>query len=115
EPEIVERPDAVHLPVVQGRVAFEHVSFTYPNRAETLTDISFDVPAGSVVAIVGPTGAGKSTLTSLIPRLYEVSDGRVLVDGHDIRDLTLDSLRLNIAMVQQEPMLFLASIAENIR
>ncbi|HEX8769853.1 MAG TPA: ABC transporter ATP-binding protein, partial [Acidimicrobiales bacterium] len=115
EPDIVERADALALERVEGQVTFEGVSFSYKNRVDTLSNIAFDVPAGSVVAIVGPTGAGKSTLTNLIPRFYEPAAGRVLLDGHDVRDLTLDSLRLNLAVVQQEPMLFLATIGENIR
>jgi len=115
EPGITERPDAVHLDTVEGRVTFDAVGFSYPSRNDTLAEVSFDVPAGSVVAVVGPTGAGKTTLTNLIPRFYDASAGRVLIDGHDVRDLTLDSLRLNVAMVLQEPLLFLASIADNIR
>jgi len=115
EPEITERPGAVSLERVEGHVTFDAVSFAYPSRAETLAGISFDAPAGSVIAVVGPTGAGKSTLVNLIPRLYEVGAGRVLVDGHDVRDLALDSLRQNVAVVLQEPLLFLATIADNIR
>jgi ATP-binding cassette subfamily B protein/subfamily B ATP-binding cassette protein MsbA len=114
EPEITERPGAVALDRVEGHVTFDAVSFAYPSRTQTLGDVSFDAPAGSVIALVGPTGAGKSTLVNLIPRLYEAGDGRVLVDGHDVRDLTLDSLRQNVAVVLQEPLLFLASIADNI-
>jgi ATP-binding cassette subfamily B protein/subfamily B ATP-binding cassette protein MsbA len=115
EPEITERPGAVSLERVEGHVTFDAVSFAYPSRAETLAGISFDAPAGSVIAVVGPTGAGKSTLVNLIPRLYEVGAGRVLVDGHDVRDLALDTLRQNVAVVLQEPLLFLATIADNIR
>jgi ATP-binding cassette subfamily B protein len=114
EPEITERPGAVALDRVEGHVTFDAVSFAYPSRTETLGDVSFDAPAGSVIALVGPTGAGKSTLVNLIPRLYEGGGGRVLVDGHDVRDLTLDSLRQNVAVVLQEPLLFLATIADNI-
>ena len=114
EPEITERPGALSLERVEGHVTFDAVSFAYPSRAETLAGISFDAPAGSVIAVVGPTGAGKSTLVNLIPRLYEAGAGRVLVDGHDVRDLTLDSLRQNVAVVLQEPLLFLATIADNI-
>jgi len=115
EPGITERPGALRLDRVEGRVSFEAVDFAYPDRRQTLAGVTFDVPAGSVVAVVGPTGAGKTTLTNLIPRFYDPTGGRVLVDGHDVRDLTLDSLRLNVAMVLQEPLLFLASIADNIR
>ncbi|MGH2841449.1 MAG: ABC transporter ATP-binding protein, partial [Solirubrobacteraceae bacterium] len=114
EPEIVERPGAVALGRVAGDVAFEHVSFGYTGRPGTLKDISFAAPAGSRVAIVGPTGAGKSTLLHLLPRFYDPQRGRVLIDGHDVRDLRLDALRAQISIVQQEPLLFAGSIRSNI-
>ena len=89
--------------------------FEYPGRAGTLTDISLDVQPGQVVAIVGPTGAGKTTLMNLIPRFYDPQRGRVLLDGRDVRTLSLDSLRRQISMVPQEPVLFSGTIADNIR
>ena len=98
-----------------GEVAMRDVQFNYPGRVDTLKDISFDAPAGEVVAIVGPTGAGKSTLVGLIPRFFDPQDGRVLLDGIDIRDITLESLRRQISIVLQEPLLFSGTIAENIR
>jgi ABC-type multidrug transport system fused ATPase/permease subunit len=115
EPEIAERPGAVALERAAGAVAFEDVSFSYMGRRGTLRDVSFDAPAGSRVAVVGPTGAGKSTLLSLLPRFYDAARGRVLLDGHDVRDLTLDSLRAQISVVHQEPLLFSGSIRDNIR
>lgn len=115
EPEIRDRPGATPIAPVAGRVTFDRVSFNYAGRADTLKDISFDAPAGHVVGVVGPTGAGKSTLASLIPRFYEPKQGRILVDGVDIRDVTLRSLRSNISLVLQEPLLFSGTIAENIR
>src|SRR5205823_1978988 len=89
QPDIADAPGAVALTRARGRVAFQAVSFRYSRRAETLKELSFAVEPGQVVAIVGPTGAGKTTLISLIPRFYEPQRGRVLVDGHDVRDLTL--------------------------
>ena len=118
DPDIRDAPGAVPLgPVhgVQGHVRFENVSFAYPGRSGTLTDISFDAPAGQAIAIVGPTGAGKSTLVSLLPRFYDTHAGRVLVDGVDIKHVTLKTLRQQISIVLQEPLLFSASIADNIR
>jgi ABC-type multidrug transport system fused ATPase/permease subunit len=96
-------------------VRFEGVHFEYTGRTDTLTDISLDVQPGQVVAIVGPTGAGKTTLMNLIPRFYDPQRGRVLIDGHDVRTLSLDSLRRQISMVAQEPVLFAGTIADNIR
>jgi ABC-type transport system involved in cytochrome bd biosynthesis fused ATPase/permease subunit len=96
-------------------VAFEDVSFSYSGRSGTLVDVSFDAPAGSRIGIVGPTGAGKSTLLSLLPRFYDPQRGRVLLDGHDVRDLTLESLREQVSVVQQEPLLFSDTLGENIR
>lgn len=112
--EVEERPGAVALPPAVGDIRFEDVSFSYRTRKDTLESISFDVPAGHAIAIVGPTGAGKSTLASLMPRFYDPQRGRVLIDGHDVRDLTLDSVRSQFSIVLQEPLLFSGTIAENI-
>jgi ATP-binding cassette subfamily B protein/subfamily B ATP-binding cassette protein MsbA len=114
-PEIKDMPGAVDVRGVNGDVRFENVCFNYEGRVDTLMDISFAAEAGKVIAIVGPTGAGKSTLVSLIPRLYERKQGRILLDGRDIRDLTLKSLRHQVSVVLQEPLLFSGSIADNIR
>ena len=112
--EMEERPDAAPLPQADGAVAFEGVSFSYVDRP-VLDDVHLEVPAGRTVALVGHTGCGKTTLANLVPRFYDVSGGRVLVDGHDVRDLKLDDLRRHIGVVTQDPFLFSASIAENIR
>ncbi|MGH3105880.1 MAG: ABC transporter ATP-binding protein, partial [Rubrobacteraceae bacterium] len=115
EPSVKESPDALRAPAFGGRVTFEDVSFAYEDEAgEVLEDMDFDVEAGSRVALVGLSGAGKTTVTSLIARLYDPQRGRVLIDGRDIRDFTLKSLRDSITFVPQEPMLFRASVAENI-
>jgi ATP-binding cassette, subfamily B, bacterial len=115
EPSVKESPDARPAPAFDGRVTFEDLSFAYEDEAgEVLRDMDFDVEAGSRVALVGLSGAGKTTVTSLIARLYDPQRGRVLIDGHDIRDFTLKSLRDSITFVPQEPMLFRASVAENI-
>jgi len=115
EAEIRDAPDARPLERMEGRVTFERVSFIYPGRVSTLKDVSIDVRPGQVVAIVGPTGAGKTTLMSLLPRFYDPMGGRILLDGADIRTVTLQSLRQHFSVVLQEPLLFSASIAENIR
>lgn len=114
-PEIKDAPNAVELPRSQGHVTFEHVHFAYGSRRDTLKDISLDAPPGHVVAIVGQTGAGKSTLASLIPRLYDPTHGRVLLDGRDLREIAIASLREQVSVVLQEPLLFSTTIAENIR
>lgn len=113
-PEIQDKPGAKHVDRVRGEVTFEKVSFSYPTRPNTLSSLSFHLPPGSAAAIIGPTGAGKSTLASLLPRLYDPSDGRVLIDGDDTRDLALESLRGQFSVVLQEPLLFSGSIADNI-
>jgi ATP-binding cassette, subfamily B, bacterial len=114
-PDIAERPDALALERTRGQVAFEAVQFSYVGRRGTLRDVSFEVESGQCVAIVGPTGAGKSTLLSLLMRFYDPQHGRVLVDGHDVRDLRLEDLRKQVSVVLQEPLLFGGTIRENIR
>jgi ABC-type multidrug transport system fused ATPase/permease subunit len=114
-PEVSEKRDAVNLDRVAGAVNFHDVSFSYTGRAHTLEGITFDVQPGSTVAIVGPTGAGKSTLVSLLPRFYDPAGGRISLDGVDLRDLTLSSLRNQMSIVLQEPLLFTGTILENIR
>lgn len=115
EPEIKDAPDAVEMRRAEGRVTFERVDFSYAGRTETLKDISFEAAPGQVVALVGQTGAGKTTLVSLLPRFYDPLAGRILLDGTDIRRLTIKSLRQQISIVLQEPLLFSCSIADNIR
>jgi ATP-binding cassette subfamily B protein/subfamily B ATP-binding cassette protein MsbA len=107
-------PDAVALDKVEGRVTFDHVSFAYDPARPVLDDVSFDVKAGQTVALVGKTGAGKTTIAAMIPRFYDVTAGHVMIDGHDVRQLTRASVRKPIAMVLQEPFLFTGSIADNI-
>lgn len=114
QPEIQDRPGAVALPRVRGDIAFENVNFSYPGRTHTLRNANADVRAGQVIGIVGPTGAGKTTLVSLILRFYDPTRGRVLVDGHDIRDVQLKSLREQVGLVLQDPILFQGTVRENI-
>jgi ATP-binding cassette subfamily B protein/subfamily B ATP-binding cassette protein MsbA len=113
--EVEDAPDAIDIDRARGDVAFEGVDFSYQRRVDTLKDISFQARAGQRVAIVGPTGAGKTTLISMLPRFYDRARGRILLDGIDIRKLTLKSLRRQISIVLQEPLLFSGTIAENIR
>jgi ABC-type multidrug transport system fused ATPase/permease subunit len=113
--DIVDEPGAVALGRCRGRVEFRNVGFHYGGRVDTLKDISFVVDPGQVTGIVGPTGAGKSTLVSLIPRFYEAVSGQVLLDGHDVKRLTLASLRAQVSIVLQDPLLFSGTIMENIR
>ena len=115
EPTVKDSPDARPAPRFYGRVTFEDIHFAYEEEAgEVLRGMDFDVEAGSRVALVGVSGAGKTTVTSLIARLYDPQSGRVLVDGENVRDFTLKSLRDSITFVPQEPMLFRATVAENI-
>jgi len=111
---IRDAPDAVDPGRIEGHVRFENVSLTYDDGTVALRDITLDVPAGSVVGILGPTGAGKTSLVSLIPRFYDATEGRVLVDGRDVRWLKLEALRRQVAVVFQETFLFSTSIRENI-
>ena len=113
--EITDRPDAPPLRITEGRIEFRHVSFHYDPERRILNDISFVVPAGHMVALVGPSGAGKSTISRLLYRFYDVTGGRILIDGQDIRDVTQRSLRAAIGMVPQDTVLFNDTIAYNIR
>ncbi|MFO7633866.1 MAG: ABC transporter ATP-binding protein [Caldilinea sp.] len=112
--EIEDAPDAVELGQIEGRVTFEHVSFAYEGASRVLHDIHFEALPGKTIALVGPTGSGKTTVVSLLPRFYDPSGGRVLLDGVDVRTVTLHSLRSHIGMVLQEPFLFSTTIGENI-
>ncbi|MGC9348272.1 MAG: ABC transporter ATP-binding protein [Anaerolineae bacterium] len=115
QPDVAEKPDAVDLPGrADGEIEFSDVSFRYVEGQPVLEDINLRIPAGHVVALVGPTGVGKSTLASLIPRFYDVTEGSVELDGYDIRDLTLESLRKQISIVLQDVFLFHGTARENI-
>lgn len=116
EPDIVDAPDAVELTHVEGSIEFRDVSFKYKEEhREVVKNISLSIAVGEYVALVGSSGVGKTTLCSLIPRFYEVSRGEILVDGQNIRDVTLHSLRKNIGFVQQDVYLFAGTVADNIR
>ena len=112
--EIQNKPGAEELKDVQGEISFDHVGFSYVDNTPVLKDVSFTCKPGQMLALVGPTGVGKTTITQLISRFYEPDSGRILIDGHDLQDVTLESLRLNIAPVLQDTFLFNGTIAENI-
>jgi len=114
-PEEYDPKDAVGLPSVRGDIVFENVVFSYGASRDVLDGISFHVAAGQAVAFVGPSGAGKTTITQLVPRFYDPQAGRVLVDGHDVKTITLESLRRDIGIVTQETYLFHDTIANNLR
>ena len=115
DPDVAERADSISLPSrSQGALRFENVSFRYAEGDEVLRNIDLEVEPGSVVALVGPTGVGKTTLSMLIPRFYDVTEGAIRLDGHDIRDLSLESLRSQISIVLQEVFLFHGTVRENI-
>jgi ABC-type multidrug transport system fused ATPase/permease subunit len=114
EPDVRDLPSARPVSRLSGQVRFEDVEFAYVDGQPVLRDLELEASPGELVAVVGPTGAGKSTLVSLIPRFYDPERGRILIDGMDIRDIQLQSLRRQIAIVPQEPMLFEGTIFENI-
>ncbi len=114
-PEVKEKEDPVHLETVRGEIRFDHVNFSYVPGKKAVDDVSFYVPAGKTLGIVGHTGAGKSTLANLLTRLYDVDSGKILIDGVDIRDLSFRSLRDHVAIVSQETYLFRGTIMDNIR
>ena len=113
--ELTDAPDAYPLPPVNGAVVFDNVSFQYTTSVDVINNVSFAARAGQLIALVGPSGAGKSTLVNLIPRFYDVTDGCVTIDGHDVRDVTLRSLREQIGIVPQETLLFSGNVYDNIR
>lgn len=112
--EIAESRDAKQLPEVSGKVEFQNVSFAYNDKGNVITDLSFSVKPGEVIAIVGPSGAGKSTIANLLPRFYDVNKGDIKIDGHSVREVTLDSLREQVGIVPQETMLYNGSVYNNI-
>lgn len=115
KPSVAEKPDAVPLPPVKGHVVVENVSFGYDPDKLVLKGISLDVQPGQMIALVGPSGSGKSTLSNLIPRFYDPIEGRILIDGYDLKDVTLHSLRSQIGIVLQETLLFSGTIRDNLR
>jgi ABC-type multidrug transport system fused ATPase/permease subunit len=115
QPEIVDALDAADVPDIRGEVTFDHVHFEYVPGVEVLCDIDLKVRSGETVAIVGPTGAGKSTLSSLVARFYDVTQGRLLIDGRDVREMKRESLARRLGIVLQDPFLFSGSVRENIR
>ena len=115
EPAMQDAPDAITLSRVEGRIDVDHVSFAYQDDMAVLHDVDLHIRPGETIAVVGPSGGGKSTLCQLIPRFYDVTDGAVRIDGHDVRQVTQESLRQNVGVVQQDVFLFAASILENIR
>ncbi|MBN3523507.1 ABC transporter ATP-binding protein [Paenibacillus apiarius] len=115
EPDVADQPEAMALSAVEGEIQFRHVSFGYDGSGDVLQAVTFQASPGEVVALVGPSGAGKSTLINLIGRLYDVTAVAVLIDGHDVREVTMASLRAQVAYVTQESFLFHASVADNLR
>ncbi len=114
EPEVREAPDAAQLPPIEGEIVFDHLSFGYTPDRLVIEDVDLRVAPGETVAFVGPTGAGKSTLAKLVTRFYDPTVGRVLIDGYDLRDVTMHSLRSQLGVVPQEPFLFAGTIGDNI-
>ncbi len=114
-PEIQDQPEAIYLPKLRGEVEFSRVTFGYDGDQPVLHDVSFHVSPGETIAIVGPSGAGKTTVVNLLARFYDVQGGAVLVDGHDVRSVRLEAMRRHIAMVAQETILFSVTLKENIR
>ena len=113
ESDVKDPPDALHLPQIKGRVQFDNVSFEYVPSRRALDEVSFTIEAGQLAALVGPSGAGKTTVTYLLPRLYDPTLGAIRMDGHDLRELSLDSLRSGMGVVTQETFLFHATVTEN--
>ncbi len=115
EPSIADGVGAAQMPEIEGKVVFDHVDFSYDDKAKVLDDVSFTIQPGETIALVGPTGAGKTTIVNLISRFYEVTDGAVRIDGRDVREVTLESLRKQMGVMTQDNFLFSGTIRENIR
>jgi ATP-binding cassette subfamily B multidrug efflux pump len=115
QPEVRDAPDAIEMPLIAGQVELQHVSFSYRGETRVLHDVNLTLSPGQTVALVGPTGAGKTSIANVIARLYEVTEGAVLIDGIDVRRVTQESLRQQMGLVPQDPFLFTGSIADNIR
>ncbi|MBQ5504269.1 MAG: ABC transporter ATP-binding protein, partial [Oscillospiraceae bacterium] len=115
EPEIKDAKDAEELKNVRGDILFDNVSFSYSDGTEVLKNVTLKVPSGTSLAVVGPSGGGKTTLCHLLPRFYDVTGGRITVDGKDVRAITQDSLRRNIGIIQQDVFMFAGTVRENIR
>jgi subfamily B ATP-binding cassette protein MsbA len=114
KPTVNDAPAAIAVPVSQGRINFQNVSFSYEDNAPVIHGVSLEVQPGEILALVGPSGAGKSTIFNLIPRFYDPTDGLIQIDGYDLRSITLESLRAQMAIVPQETLLFGGTIRENI-
>jgi len=114
EPDVVEADDAQELPPIAGEIVLDHVTFGYSEDRPILHDVSLTIDAGESMAVVGSTGAGKSTIAKLVVRFYDPQGGRVTIDGHDLRDVTLDSLRRQLGVVPQEPFLFHGTFRNNV-
>jgi ATP-binding cassette, subfamily B, bacterial len=113
-PTVEEAEDAVPLPPIEGAVTLKHVSFAYDPATPVLHEVDLDIAAGETISLVGPTGAGKSTIAKLVTRFYDPTEGQVAIDGHDLRDVTIDSLRRQLGVVPQEPFLFAGTMHDNI-
>lgn len=115
KPEITDRPGVTTLPEIKGAIDFEHVSFSYDEATHVLKDVSFHIKPGETIALVGPTGAGKTTIVNLISRFYDIQKGHILVDGYDLQDVSIESLRTQMGIMTQDNFLFTGTIRENIR
>ncbi|HML27218.1 MAG TPA: ABC transporter ATP-binding protein, partial [Methanomethylovorans sp.] len=115
EPDIEDLEGAVALPPIEGNVTFNHVTFGYDDKQKVLDDINFNVKAGETIALVGPTGVGKTTVVNLISRFYDVREGEVLIDSHNIKNVTIESLRCQMGIMMQDTFLFSGSIKDNIK
>lgn len=115
KPEIVDHGNVIDLPPIEGNVTFDHVSFAYDENTKVLNDVSFHVKAGETIALVGPTGAGKTTIVNLVSRFYDIQEGAILIDGYNMKDISIESLRNQLGVMTQDNFLFSGTIKDNIR